>query len=182
MMISRAWAMPNASTFTIKPIAALLDRYVPLNGEGWADPFAGWASPAEWTNDLNPELSAKSHCDARAFASGLPAGLTGVLFDPPYSPRQIAEVYKSVGLAVGVEDTQNGRLYSETRDLLAPKIEPGGIAISCGWNSSGFGRARGFKIVEILMVCHGGAHNDTIVTVESKIQESLSLLAGGGGS
>ena len=101
----------------------------------------------------------------------------GVLFDPPYSPRQIAEVYKSVGMAVGVEDTQNGRLYSETRDLLAPKIEPGGIAISCGWNSGGFGRARGFAIIELLLVCHGGAHNDTIVTVESKVQESVSLLA-----
>jgi len=28
------------------------------------------------------------------------------------------------------------------------------------------GKNRGFEIVEILLVAHGGHHNDTIVTVE----------------
>jgi hypothetical protein len=46
----------------------------------------------------------------------------------------------------------------------------GGIAISCGWNTNGFGKARGFKIIEIMCVAHGGSKNDTIVTVEKKIE------------
>ena len=54
-------------------------------------------------------------------------------------------------------------------------IIPGGIAISCGWNSIGMGKTHGFEIIEILLVCHGRAHNDTIVTVERKIQNGLSL-------
>ena len=43
-----------------------------------------------------------------------------------------------------------------------------GIALSCGWNSGGIGKTNGFKLIEILLVPHGGIHNDTIVTVEGK--------------
>ena len=49
----------------------------------------------------------------------------------------------------------------------------GGIVISCGWNTQGMGKQNGFEIIEILLVCHGGAHNDTIVTVERKTQGNL---------
>jgi len=31
----------------------------------------------------------------------------GVLFDPPYSPRQISEIYKSVGREVNMQTTQS---------------------------------------------------------------------------
>ena len=37
-----------------------------------------------------------------------------------------------------------------------------------GWNSSGVGIKRGMKLIEVLLVPHGGSHNDTIVTVERK--------------
>lgn len=36
------------------------------------------------------------------------------------------------------------------------------------WNSGGFGKNLGFEMIEILLVPHGGHHNDTIVTVERK--------------
>lgn len=32
-----------------------------------------------------------------------------------------------------------------------------------------------YKIEEILLVCHGGAHNDTICMAERKIAEQTSL-------
>jgi hypothetical protein len=94
-----------------------------------------------------------------------------VLFDPPYSPRQIAEVYASIGRACSTQDTQNARLYREARVRLASMLKPGGIGISCGWNSTGFGAD--FKVEELLLIAHGGAHNDTIVTVERKMQGQL---------
>ena len=50
-------------------------------------------------------------------------------------------------------------------------LRPGGISISFGWNSSGIGKKRGFEIIEILLVAHGGMHNDTICTVERKTQQ-----------
>jgi len=168
MIINRVWAMPSAWTFTIKPIKELLSRYVG-DGKGWADPFAGMNSPAEFTNDINPERKATYHLDAEDFCKVLSdKTLNGVLFDPPYSNRQISEHYKSVGRKVSAMDT-SCNFYTRVLDPLSRIIKPGGITISFGWNSAGFGKCRGFKIVEILLVPHGGHKNDTIVTVERKL-------------
>jgi len=88
MKISRIWAMPNKWTFTVKPIKKLVDRYVG-DGKGWIDPFAGMNSPAEITNDLNPNLNTIYHLDAKDFLKSLSGSLfNGAIFDPPYSPTQ----------------------------------------------------------------------------------------------
>jgi len=34
--------------------------------------------------------------------------------------------------------------------------------------SVGIGANRGFEIEEILLICHGACHNDTIITVDRK--------------
>ena len=47
-------------------------------------------------------------------------------------------------------------------------LKPNGKVITCGWNSGGIGKCNGMEIKEILLVPHGGWHNDTIVTVEEK--------------
>ena len=53
----------------------------------------------------------------------------------------------------------------------------GGIVITCGWNSGGIGKTHGMEIEEILLVAHGGWHNDTIITVErKKINNQLELF------
>jgi 23S rRNA G2445 N2-methylase RlmL len=92
-----------------------------------------------------------------------------VLFDPPYSPRQITECYQQVGRKATSEDTQNARLYKTVKDELDRILRPGGVAICCGWNSMGMGLKRGYEMLELLLVPHGAAHNDTIVTVERKL-------------
>ena len=66
--IERVWAMPSAWTFTIKPIKELLIEEV-TDGL-WCDPFAGENSPAQVTNDINPERKATYHLDALEFLSG----------------------------------------------------------------------------------------------------------------
>lgn len=38
------------------------------------------------------------------------------------------------------------------------------------------GKERGFEILEILLVCHGGAHNDTICLAERRIPAENVLL------
>lgn len=50
--------------------------------------------------------------------------------------------------------------------------------ISFGWNSNGIGGDE-FEKVRILLVAHGGVHNDTICTVERKT-EQLIFFAGQG--
>jgi hypothetical protein len=68
-----------------------------------------------------------------------------------------------------MEDTQNSRLNKVCKDSMKEILKTGGFAICFGWNSGGMGVTRGFELVEILLVAHGGAHNDTIVTIEKKI-------------
>ena len=161
--------MPNPSTFSIKPITRLLERWVV--GPVVVDPFSGGSAFGTHTNDLNPDREADFHLEAQAFCFNLALNSVvadTVLFDPPYSPRQMSEVYKRVGLSGGIRSTQNARLYKEVRDGLDVLLRPGGVAISFGWNSAGFGKTRGYEIQEILMVAHGGAHNDTICVVERR--------------
>ena len=90
----------------------------------------------------------------------------GVLFDPPYSPRQIKECYEGIGIK---EFNTKSDFYSNVKDEIARVVKPGGKVISFGWNSMGMGKNRGFEIKRILLVPHGGAKNDTIVTVEVKL-------------
>ena len=99
-----------------------------------------------------------------------------VLLDPPYSPRQIAEVYKSIGRPVGMEDTQNARLYRQCKDRMAILLKHHGVAVTCGWNSMGFGINRGFVLREVLLVPVGAAHNDYILTVETKDEQAKPRL------
>lgn len=164
MRVTWAWAMPSRSTFSIPPIAELLDRYV---GGISVDPFCGESTRATFANDLASDegMEASVWLDL-LLQRGVRADV--VLFDPPYSPRQIMEVYKSVGFAVGRRETQNARLYKAVRAKLHRLLRPGGIAISCGWNSNGFGLTLGYEKIELLVTAHGGAHNDTLTLVERK--------------
>ena len=165
MIYSREFAMPNSETFSLPPVSRLLDRY--LTGVV-VDPFARNSQRGTVTNDLNPETTAQFHMTAEEFVQKAIVA-DAVLFDPPYSPRQIAEVYQQVGRRCSTEETQNARLYRVVKDGLDRMLKPNGIAICCGWNSMGFGLKRGYEMLEVLLVPHGAAHNDTIVTVERKV-------------
>lgn len=77
MRFNRVWAMPSKWTFTIQPIRELIYKYVG-DGKGWIDPFAGENSPAEITNDLNPNRPAKYHMKADEFIKQLGGGYSGV--------------------------------------------------------------------------------------------------------
>lgn len=172
MIITKEWAMPNHNTFSIPPIKRLIKRYFSEYGGLWADPFSRnnpfAGSQNLITNDLNPEFEADSHVESLEFLNGFfDSHLDGVMFDPPYSPRQISECYQQVGKKVHKEDTQSS-FYGDRKKAVARVIKSGGIAICFGWNSGGIGKSLGFEPIEILLVAHGGAHNDTICTVERK--------------
>jgi hypothetical protein len=165
---NREFSMPNSETFSLPPVARLLDKWLPAGGV-IVDPFARNSKRANLTNDLNPETSAQFHILAEEFVESQQVAADAVLFDPPYSPRQISEVYQQIGRKCGTEETQSSRLYKRVKDGLDKMLKPDGIAICCGWNSLGFGIKRGYDLLEVLLVTHGGAHNDTIVTVERKV-------------
>lgn len=180
----RVWAMPCKTTFDIAPIRALVRNYL-QKSKASADPFARNKRWATYTNDLNPETAAEHHLPASEFLSNLLAEgirLDLILFDPPYSRRQVIESYQSAGLHFAQQDSQYHSLnWPAERELMTKLLEPGGVVISCGWHSNGMNEcgsnAGKYAIEEILLVAHSGAHHDTIVTVERKVESSqLSLM------
>lgn len=165
MVINRTWQMPSSKTFSIKPIANLIHKYA--YGK-IIDPFANDSKLATITNDLDPQYDTDFHLDALDFLRMFEDNsVDTVLYDPPYSPRQISECYKQLGKTVNMQTTQ-ASYWARQKNEIARIVKPSGIVISCGWNSGGIGAKRGFEIEEILLVAHGSNHNDTIVVVEKK--------------
>lgn len=170
MKIERKWAMPNKNTFSIKPIKTLLEEEVDQNKK-WIDPFANNSKVATITNDLNTEFDTDYHMDALEFLKMFKTGsVDGVLFDAPYSPRQISECYKGMGVSLTSKTTQ-ASFWGDIKKEIGRITKIGGKAITFGWNSGGVGKSNGFEIERILLVPHGGWHNDTIVVVERKVRE-----------
>jgi hypothetical protein len=160
--------MPASNTFDCNPIGEFVKHYL-ADSKTSVDPFARNKRWATHTNDLNPKTQAEWHEDAETFLKRM--GEMGhrydlAILDPPYSPRQISEAYAEAGLKAGMKDTQNSVLYQRVRNAVMPLLLPDAIVLSFGWNTVGMGKARGFVQREIMLVCHGGAHNDTICLAE----------------
>lgn len=168
-LMSRYFCMPNGDTFSMKPVAEFIERNIDRGGLV-VDPFARNSSIADITNDLNPNTSAQFHMGAVDFLKTLSGrtDISSVLFDPPYSPRQITECYKEAGLTATMKDTQNARFYKECRDVMKLFLFPGDTVISFGWNSIGIGI--GWYRLETMLVYHGGAHNDTICCADRMME------------
>lgn len=172
IQIERQWAMPNKNTFQIAPIKRLLWEEVDLQHQRWLDPFANENKMATLTNDLNPRYDTDYHMDALDFLRMFnPGSVDGVLYDPPYSPRQVAEVYENIGKKV-TQETTKASFWSNHKKAISQVVRIGGTVISFGWNSGGMGKKYGFEIRRILLVPHGGQHNDTICTVETKVRNA----------
>lgn len=168
--IERVWSMPNKNTFEILPIKKLIVEEVDLS-KYWIDPFANRNKVATVTNDLSMEYDTDYHLDALDFMKLFEDNsVDGVLYDPPYSPRQVSECYNDVGYNV-TWDTTKASFWGNHKREISRIVKLGGKVITFGWNSGGIGYKYGFEIERILLVPHGGWHNDTICTVEVKTHE-----------
>ena len=159
--------MPNSETFQIRPIKQFVEKHI-SNATVIIDPFARNSKYGTITNDLSHDFDTTYHLDALEFLKVIPSDCADVvLYDPPYSLRQVVECYKGVGVNVTQETTQaswRARHLNEIKRIL----RVGGKALCFGWNSNGVGKKRGFEQVEILLVAHGGSKNDTICVCEIK--------------
>lgn len=177
MIITREWSMPNSRTFKIKPIKNIIERYQEelVSNSLVLDPFSNHNIVIDRerlnliTNDIDPQYDTDYSLDALDFLKMFSdESVDLVLYDPPYSPRQVSEVYKKLDMSVNMQTTQASYWGNQKKEI-SRIVKKGGYVLTFGWNSGGIGKTKGFEIVEILMVAHGGWHNDTIVTVEKKI-------------
>lgn len=159
----------------------LINRYAG-DGKGWVDPFAGQSTFAEFRNDLNPANGQKYHYEAFEFLRAINGyKMNGVIFDPPYSLTQVSRSYEEMGFKLNGKENPTGG-FPKVKDQISTITKLGGHCISFGWNTIGMGVNRGFEIVEILIVSHGGNRNDTLCTVEKKIIEHQSIEPSARGS
>ena len=137
MNFQRVWAMPDSDTFNIAPIGGLVKRYLSQSKVS-IDPFARNKRWATYTNDLNRETDAEYHVDILDFllmlkAKDVIADL--VLFDPPYSPRQIKECYDSIGRKMGQLDAMRTNWQPERNlinDILSIEFASRGLPALAG--------------------------------------------------
>ena len=133
--IERIWSMPNKNTFEIKPIKSLLQEEVDLS-QYWIDPFANRNKLASVTNDLNTDYDTDYHLDALEFLRIFDdESIDGVLYDPPYSPRQVSECYNDVGYNVTWDTTKasfwgnHKREISRMQDFIIQKLNEQKLSI-----------------------------------------------------
>ena len=160
MKLSRYWVMPSAWTFSMSPVKKIFSIYGV--GPGYVDPFSGENSPAEFTNDIERRGN-KSQLDGLEFLKTFEDNsVCGALFDPPYSVEQCLRKYTSKYKGTAGRTEYRARC----KDEISRIVKPGGISISFGWSSVGIGKVGNFEIIEIVLLCHGGGHPDTIITIE----------------
>ena len=139
--------MPSHRTFSIKPFKNLIEEEV---GKEYLDPF-----PYPFKQD------------AIEYLKTIPTqSVEYSVFDPPYSQRQLKEMYHNNGLSYTYP--VNSSYWSVCKREFGRIMKPEGKVISFGWNTNGIGKKHGFEIIRIVMVAHGSQHNDTIATVEKK--------------
>lgn len=160
--------MPTSDTFDCEPIKGFVQKYL-LKSKVSVDPFARNKRWATYTNDLNPNTAAASHMDATEYldvlsVQGVVADL--VIIDPPYSPRQVKECYDSIGHKMEQDDALLGLIRKKLKEKIRNVLHPTGTVLTFGWNTVGMGK--GFEIQEIMLVCHGSDHNDTICLAERR--------------
>lgn len=83
-----------------------------------------------------------------------------VLLDPPYSYRKSMEMYNG---------NKNSR-FKQICDLIPQLLGPDGKVITFGYHSIVMGEMRGFRVMEVCLIAHGGAMRSTFATVEEKLE------------
>jgi hypothetical protein len=178
MIINRVWAMPNKSTFLVKPIGELVRRYIDIiktevSNPIIIDPFANnsiFKKECTATNDLNPEFDTTHHMESLDFLKSFGDNSVDLcLFDPPWTLIQISREYKNVGRDVHMRDT-SAAFYGDRKKEVARIMKKNGIVVCCAYNSGGIGKTLGFNMVELLICPHGGSHYDSLTTIERKIK------------
>ena len=116
--------------------------------------------------DIDNKYNPTYNMDAFKFIKTTNMKFDTIILDPPYNIRKAREKYNNNYIGS----------FTKIKNELVKIITKNGIIITFGYDSNGMSECRGFEKKEIWLICHGGDHNDTIVTVERKIYYGESLF------
>jgi hypothetical protein len=122
--------------------------------------FAGKTrlSVDEYRVDISPEHGPDLVSDAFDFVTSTGMKFDTIILDPPYNLRKSREKYQ--GRYVGS--------FTKIKNAIPAILNDNGIVITYGYDTVGMGRNRGFRKEAVLVVCHNGDHNDTLVVLDRK--------------
>ena len=155
MTFERIFEMPRIYTFQMPRLRAWVEQRL----EGRVlNLFGGVVRlPNSVHNDIRVELEPDTSIDAYdPDAISTLGKFDTVVFDPPYSAHQAVHSYGGVRM----------QEVTRARESVLRVLNPKGVVISLGWNSTGMSASRGFEKQALLLVNSGGSHNDIIVLAE----------------
>jgi hypothetical protein len=143
LKFERMWAVPNKQTFTVP----IIKKLVKSKKRGLVLDLFSYPFDKDVLQKLK-EIKTES--------------IDVLLFDPPYSSRMNKRLYHNKG-----DSIYDNLYYRKLKREVARVLKPGGIVIKFGWNSTRMNN--NFEIEEIILISHGGQHNDTICSIQKKI-------------
>lgn len=147
----------NTYTFTMPKLRS----FVAKNCKGEVlNLFAGKIRvvPNEYRVDLDPLMNPDFVGDAFEFINLTDKTFDTVIFDPPYNIRKAREKYNSRWIG---KDTK-------IKNSLVRVMNKDSLFIQLGYNTTGMSKKRGFEIIAICLINHGGSSSDTICIIEQK--------------
>lgn len=68
-------------------------------------------------------------------------------------------------------EAQRFGIWPKEKDIVA-RLQPiDGIFLHFGHHTNGMGKKRWYQRIELLVVCHGRAHHDTLCLAERKVED-----------
>ncbi len=116
----------------------------------------------EYRVDLDIDTPADLHLDVRKAVNILAKRrrkFNTIIIDPPYNWRKAKEKYGSRMIGQ----------FPQLKNELLSIIPINGRVITFGYDTVGMGKTRGFKKIEICVICHGGETHDTLCVIEKRI-------------
>lgn len=169
--LTRWFGMPHIYTFKVKGVKEYIIHN--LKGEKILIPFGGMEKidvphkkidtcDIKYPN-VNEAAAADFYCDATDYDKS--PEIKGkkydtIVLDPPFSFFQAVRYYKLNEKTFKMTDIVKAK--NEALRHCEDKCR----IISLGFNTTGMGKERGFKLKKVAVVNHGGNHNDTLITVE----------------
>ena len=147
-------------TFSVKPIKEWVER----NSKGKVlNLFAGKTKLKldEFRVDIDKTMIADIYMDSYDFVKQCKDKFDTIILDPPYAYRKSMEMYNG----------NKASKFNQVKDLIPNILNKDGIVITFGYHSVSMGNSRGFIQKKILLMSHGGAIHDTIVTIEKKVKK-----------
>ena len=189
MILQHYYTQINSEPFSNNHVRKIIDRHIRRCFSDCVpddiimiDPFArnSFTTREHYciTNDLNEEMPTGFHLEANDFLEVMldklgPGSVDLIVFDPPYTLRQLRDLYENIGADLEIWQVQN--MWGRAKDAAAKLLRTNGFFISLGYHTHGLGRYRGFQKEEIHIMesFHSPDAYDILVTVERKIQSNL---------